>query len=64
MMRWLASIIWALTASFLTNGLLAFGIGGLDHAWVMAVITFIWLVVFLIACPKFYDASHRPTRTP
>ena len=63
-MCWLASIMWALITSFITNGLIAFGIGGLDHAWVIAVITLIWLAVFVIACPKLYDISNRPTRTP
>ena len=63
-MRWLASIIWALTASFVTNGLIAFGMGGLDHAGVIVVITLIWLAVFLMACPKVYDSMSRPTHTP
>ncbi len=63
-MRWLASIIWALIASFLTNGLIAFGMGGLDRAWVIAVITLTWLAVFLLACPRLYNISSRPTPTP
>jgi hypothetical protein len=59
--RWIASIMWAAIASLITNGLLAFVMGGLDHAWVIAVISFIWLAVFLLACPKIYDVSSRPT---
>lgn len=60
-MRWIASIIWALLASFTTNGLIAFLMGGLNHAWVIVAITLIWLAVFLLACPKLYDISGRPT---
>jgi hypothetical protein len=60
-MRWIASIVWALIASLATNGLLAFVIGGLDHAWVIAAVSFIWLSVFLCACPILYDISSRPT---
>jgi hypothetical protein len=60
-MRWLATIIWALIASFITNGLIAFVMGGLDHAWVIALVSLIWLAVFLRACPKIYDTSGRPT---
>ena len=60
-MRWLASIIWAIIASFITDGFIAFVIGGLDHAWVIGAVSIIWLVVFLIACPKIYDLSGRPT---
>jgi hypothetical protein len=60
-MRWLASITWAIIASFITNGLIAFAIGGLDHAWVIALVSVIWLVVFLVGCPKLYDISGRPT---
>jgi hypothetical protein len=44
-----------------TNGLIAFAMGGLDHAWLIVVITVIWLAEFLIACPKIYDISGRPT---
>lgn len=60
-MRWLASIIWALIASLATTGAIAFVIGGLDHAWLIVVVSVIWLAVFLIACPKIYDISGRPT---
>ena len=60
-MRWIASITWAIIASFITNGLIAFVIGGLNRAWLMAVISIIWLAVFLVACPKIYDISGRPT---
>jgi hypothetical protein len=60
-MRWLASITWAIIASFITNGLIAFAIGGLDHAWVIALVSVIWLAVFLVGCPKLYDISGRPT---
>jgi hypothetical protein len=60
-MRWIASIVWALIASLATNGLIAFVIGGLDHAWVIAAVSFIWLAVFLRACPIIYDISSRPT---
>jgi hypothetical protein len=60
-MRWIASIIWALIASLITNGLIAFAAGGLDHAWVIALITVLWLAVFLLACPRLYDVSGRPT---
>jgi hypothetical protein len=60
-MRWIASIVWALIASLTTNGLIAFVVGGLDHAWVIAAVSFIWLAVFLRACPIIYDISSRPT---
>jgi hypothetical protein len=60
-MRWIASIVWALIASLTTNGLIAFAVGGLDHAWVIAAVSFIWLTVFLRACPIIYDISSRPT---
>jgi hypothetical protein len=60
-MRWIASIMWALIASLTTNGLIAFAVGGLDDAWVIAAISLVWLAVFLIACPKIYDISGRPT---
>jgi hypothetical protein len=60
-MRWIASILWALIASLATNGLIAFVIGGLDHAWVIVAVSFIWLTVFLRACPIIYDISSRPT---
>ena len=60
-MRWIASIIWSLIASLTTNGIIAFVLGGLDHAWVMVAVSGIWLAVFLIACPKIYDISNRPT---
>ena len=60
-MRWIASITWALIASLSTNGVIAFVLGGLDHVWVIIVVSFIWLAVFLIACPKIYDISGRPT---
>jgi hypothetical protein len=60
-MRWIASIIWALIASFTTNGLMAFVMGGLDHAWVIFVVTLLWLTIFLRACPTIYDISSRPT---
>jgi hypothetical protein len=60
-MRWIASIIWALIASFATNGLIAFLLGGLDHAWVIVMVTLIWLAVFLPACPKLYETSGHPT---
>ena len=59
-MRWIASIIWALIASFSTNGLIAFLLGGLDYAWVIGMVTLIWLAVFLLACPQLYDTSGRP----
>ena len=59
-MRWIASIIWALIASLSTNGAIAFVLGGLDHAWVIVVVSFIWFAVFLIACPKIYDNSGCP----
>jgi hypothetical protein len=59
--RWIASIIWALIASFTTSGLIAFVLGGLDHAWVIVLISLIWLTVFLSACPKIYDVSGSPT---
>jgi hypothetical protein len=60
-MRWVASMIWALIASLTTTGALAFVLGGLDHAWVIVVVSLIWFAVFLIACPKIYDISGRPT---
>jgi hypothetical protein len=60
-MRWIASIIWALLASLTTNGLIAFVMGGLDHTWVLVVVNFMWLTIFLWACPKIYDTSGRPT---
>jgi len=60
-MRWIASIIWAIIASMATNGLIAFTMGGLDHAWVIAVVSMIWLAIFLLACPTIYDISSRPT---
>jgi hypothetical protein len=60
-MRWIASIIWALVASLTTNGLIAFVIGGLDHAWVIVVVTLLWLTIFLRACPTIYDITNRPT---
>jgi hypothetical protein len=60
-MRWIASIIWALIASFTTSGLIAFAMGGLDHAWVIVLVSLIWLTVFLRVCPKLYDVSGRPT---
>jgi len=60
--RWIASIIWAVIASFTTNGLIAFLMGGLDRGWVIGVVTLIWLAVFLLACPRLYDISGRPTR--
>jgi len=44
-----------------TNGLIAFVVGGLDHAWVIALVNLAWLTVFLSACPKIYDISGRPT---
>jgi hypothetical protein len=60
-MRWIASIIWALIASLTINGLIAFVLGGLDHAWVILLVSLICLTVFLCACPKIYDISGRPT---
>jgi hypothetical protein len=60
-MRWIASITWALIASLSTNGIIAFVLRGLDHAWVIVVVSLVWLAVFLIACPKIYDISGRPT---
>lgn len=60
-MRWIASLTWAIIASFIANGIIAFVIGGLDHAWVIVVVSVIWLAVFLVACPKIYDISGRPT---
>jgi hypothetical protein len=60
-MRWVASIIWALIAGLTTNGLIAFVMGGLDHAWVIALVNLAWLTVFLRACPQVYDISNRPT---
>jgi hypothetical protein len=59
-MRWIASIIWALVASLTTNGLMAFVMGGLDHAWVIVVVTLLWLTIFLRACRTIYDISSRP----
>ena len=60
-MRWIASLVWASIASLTTNGLIAFVMGGLDHAWVIVVVSLFWLAVFLTACPKLYDISGRPT---
>jgi hypothetical protein len=60
-MRWIASITWALIASLTTNGLIAFVIGGLDHAWVIVLVSGLWLGIFLLACPTIYDLSGRPT---
>jgi hypothetical protein len=60
-MRWIASIIWALVASLITNGLIAFVIGGLDHTWVIVAVTLLCLTIFLRACPTIYDISSRPT---
>ena len=60
-MRWLASVIWAVIAGLTTSGVLAFVMGGLDHAWVIVLVNLAWLVVFLRACPKIYDISDRPT---
>jgi hypothetical protein len=60
-MRWMASIIWALIASLITNGLIAFVMGGLDHAWVIVAVSLMWLAIFLRACPTIYDISSRPT---
>lgn len=60
-MRWVAAVTWAVIASLTTNGLIAFAIGGLDHAWVIVLVSLIWLIVFLRACPIIYDASGRPT---
>jgi hypothetical protein len=60
-MRWIASIIWALIAGLTTSGLLAFVMGGLDHAWVIVVINLIWLTIFLRACPTIYDTTNQPT---
>jgi hypothetical protein len=60
-MRWLASVIWAVIAGLTTSGVLAFVMGGLDHAWVIVLVNLAWLVVFLRACPKIYDISGRPT---
>ena len=60
-MRWIASIIWAIIASLTTNGLIAFMMGGLDHVWVIAAVSLIWLAIFLLACPTIYDISSRPT---
>jgi hypothetical protein len=60
-MRWIASITWALLASLTTNGFIAFVMGGLDHAWVIVLVNLVWLTVFLLACPKIYDTSGRPT---
>ena len=60
-MRWLASVIWAVIAGLTTSGVLAFVMGGLDHAWVIVLVNLSWLVVFLRACPKIYDISGRPT---
>jgi hypothetical protein len=44
-----------------TNGLIAFAMGSLDHAWGTVVIIVIWLAVFLIACPTIDDISGGPT---
>jgi hypothetical protein len=60
-MRWIAAITWALIAGLTTNGLIAFVMGGLDHAWVIGVVDLIWVALFLILCPKLYDISGRPT---
>jgi hypothetical protein len=60
-MRWIAAIVWAMIASFTSNGLIAFAMGGLDRAWVIAAVSLFWLAVFLTACPKIYDLSGRPT---
>jgi hypothetical protein len=60
-MRWIASIIWALIASLVTNGAIAFVLGGLDHAWVMVAVSAVWFAVFFVVCPKIYDLSNRPT---
>jgi hypothetical protein len=60
-MRWIASIMWAVIASLTTNGLIAFAMGGLDQAWVILLVSLSWLIVFLLACPKIYDISGRPT---
>jgi hypothetical protein len=60
-MRWIASIIWALIASLMTNGLIAFVMGGLDHTWVIVSVSLMWLTFFLLACPTIYDISSRPT---
>jgi hypothetical protein len=60
-MRWIASITWALIAGLTTNGLIAFVIGGLDHAWVIVLVSVVWLGIFLVACPTIYDISGRPT---
>jgi hypothetical protein len=60
-MRWIAAFIWALIASLTTNGAIAFVLGGLDHAWVIVAVSGLWFAVFLIACPKIYDISNRPT---
>jgi hypothetical protein len=60
-MRWIASIIWAVIASFTTNGLIAFVMGGLDHAWVVVLVSLIWLTVFLRVCPKIYEGCGRPS---
>lgn len=59
-MRWIGSMIWAFIASLTTNGLLAFLLGGLDRAWVIAVVTLFWLVLFLWACPRIYQTAGRP----
>jgi hypothetical protein len=60
-MRWIACLVWAIIASLTTNGLIAFLMGGLDQAWVIIVVSLVWLAVFLTACPKIYDISGRPT---
>jgi hypothetical protein len=60
-MRWIASLMWTVIASLTTNGLIAFAMGGLDQAWIIILVSLIWLVVFLLACPKIYDISGRPT---
>jgi hypothetical protein len=59
-MRWVASIIWAFIASLTTNGLIAFAMGGLDHAWVIVAVSLLWLIIFLGVCPTIYDISGRP----
>jgi hypothetical protein len=59
-MRWIASIIWALLASLTTNGLIAFLLGGLDLAWVIAIVTLFWLALFIWACPKIYSTPGHP----
>jgi hypothetical protein len=63
-MRWIASIFWALIGSFTTNGGIAFVMGGLDHAWVIVLVSAAWLVGLLLACPRIYDLSGRPLPSP